>query len=80
MLKVSHKFKLSNYLNEINIQGNIVSNQVKIQRKIKEIFTTPMYMHENNLWVKIRGATIHETMGPIWKDIIWISGRPFVVK
>ena len=29
---------------------------------------------------KLRPATIHETMGPNWKDIVWSpANRPFVV-
>ena len=28
----------------------------------------------------LRGATVHETMGPHWKPIIWIANRPHVLK
>lgn len=29
--------------------------------------------------IKFRGATIHETMGPNFKDIYYMNNRPFVV-
>lgn len=28
----------------------------------------------------LRGATLHETCGPLWKNIYWFRDRPFVDK
>jgi len=29
---------------------------------------------------RMRVATVHETMGPNWKPIVWVKNRPYVFK